>query len=140
VSSNQYAGADVEGAYKKAEALLSTYKKPDGSLSIDGIFTPNESASFALLRVLQDNGWAGKVKFVGFDASPNLIAGLRNGGIDGLVIQDPVHMGYVAVKTMVAHLKGQPVEKWIDTGVHVATKDNMESAEMKALLQPDLSK
>jgi ribose transport system substrate-binding protein len=46
----------------------------------------------------------------------------------------------VAVKTMVAHLKGQPVEKWIDTGVHVATKDNMESAEMKALLQPDLSK
>src|SRR3954447_13997899 len=55
VSSNQYVGADVEGAYKRAESILSTYKKPDGSLSIDGIFTPNESASFALLRVLQDN-------------------------------------------------------------------------------------
>lgn len=140
VSSNQYGGADVEGAYKKAEALLSTYKKPDGTLGIDGIFTPNESVSFALLRVLQDNGWAGKVKFVGFDASPNLINGLRSGGIDGLVIQDPVHMGYTAVKTMVAHLKGQPVEKWIDTGVHVATKDNMDTPEIKALLQPDLSK
>ena len=89
VSSNQYGGADVEGAYKKAEALLTTYKKPDGSLGIDGIFTPNESVSFAMLRVLQDNGWAGKVKFVGFDASPNLITGLRNGAIDGLVVQDP---------------------------------------------------
>ena len=140
VSSNQYGGADVEGAYKKAEALLTTYKKPDGSLSIDGIFTPNESVSFALLRVLQDNGWAGKVKFVGFDASPNLIAGLRNGGIDGLVIQDPVQMGYMAVKSMVAHLKGQPIEKWIDTGVHVATKDNMDTPAIKALLEPDLSK
>lgn len=140
VSSNQYGGADVEGAYKKAEALLTTYKKPDGSLSIDGIFTPNESVSFALLRVLQDNGWAGKVKFVGFDASPNLIAGLRNGGIDGLVIQDPVHMGYTAVKSMVAHLKGQPIEKWIDTGVHVATKDNMDTPQIKGLLEPDLSK
>jgi ribose transport system substrate-binding protein len=140
VSANQYGGADVEGAYKKAEALLSTYKKPDGSLSIDGIFTPNESVSFALLRVLQDNGWAGKVKFVGFDASPNLIAGLRNGGIDGLVVQDPVQMGYTAVKTMVAHLKGQPVEKWIDTGVHVATKDNMDSPEIKALLEPPPAK
>jgi ribose transport system substrate-binding protein len=140
VSSNQYGGADVEGAYKKAEALLSTYKKPDGSLGIDGIFTPNESVSFALLRVLQDNGWAGKVKFVGFDASPNLITGLRNGGIDGLVVQDPVHMGYTAVKTMVAHLRGQPIEKWIDTGVHVATKENMDSPEIKTLLQPDLSK
>jgi ribose transport system substrate-binding protein len=140
VSSNQYVGADVEGAYKRAESLLSTYKRPDGSLGIDGIFTPNESSTFALLRVLQDNGWAGKVKFVGFDASPNLVKGLRDGGIDGLVVQDPVLMGYTAVKTMVAHLKGQPVEKWIDTGVHVATRDNMATPEMKALLEPDLSK
>jgi ribose transport system substrate-binding protein len=140
VSSNQYGGADVEGAYKKAESLLSTYKKPDGSLGIDGIFTPNESCSFALLRVLQDNGWAGKVKFVGFDASPNLVKGLRDGGIDGLVVQDPVKMGYEAVKTMVAHLKGQTVEKRIDTGVHVATKDNMDTPEIKALLEPDLKK
>jgi ribose transport system substrate-binding protein len=140
VSSNQYGGADVEGAYKKAESLLSTYKKPDGSLGIDGIFTPNESVSFAMLKVLRDNGWAGKVKFVGFDASPNLVAGLRDGGVDGLVVQDPVHMGYVAVKTMVTHLKGQPVEKWIDTGVHVATKANMDTPEIKSLLEPDLKR
>jgi ribose transport system substrate-binding protein len=140
VSSNQYAGADVEGAYKKAEAILNTYKKADGSLGIDGIFAANESSSFALLRVLQDNGWAGKVKFVGFDASPGLVKGLRDGGIDGLVVQDPVRMGYTAVQTMVAHLKGQPVEKWIDTGVHVATKENMATPEIKALIEPDLSK
>jgi len=140
VSSNQYGGADVEGAYKKAESLLSTFKKPDGSLGVDGIFTPNESVSFAMLRVLQDNGWAGKVKFVGFDASPNLVKGLKDGAIDGLVVQDPVNMGYLAVKTMVSHIKGQPVEKWIDTGVHVATKDNMGTPEMKPLVEPDLKK
>jgi ribose transport system substrate-binding protein len=139
VSSNQYGGADVEGAYKKAEALLSTYKKPDGSLGVDGIFTPNESVSFAMLRVLQDNGWAGKVKFVGFDASPNLVKGLRDGGLDAIVVQDPVHMGYTAVETMVKHLKGQAVEKWIDTGVQVATKDNMDTPKMKSLIEPDLS-
>jgi ribose transport system substrate-binding protein len=138
VSSNQYGGADVEGAYKKAEALLSAYKKPDGSLGIDGIFTPNESVSFAMLRVLQDNGWAGKVKFVGFDASPNLVKGLRDGGLDAIVVQDPVHMGYTAVETMVKHLKGQPVEKWIDTGVQVATKDNMDTPQIKSLIEPKL--
>jgi ribose transport system substrate-binding protein len=48
-------------------------------------------------------------------------------------------MGYVAVKTMIAHLKGQPVEKWIDTGVHMATKDNSTTPDIKALLEPDLS-
>jgi ribose transport system substrate-binding protein len=140
VSSNQYGGADVEGAYKKAESLLSTYKKPDGSLGVDGIFTPNESVSFAMLRVLQDNGWAGKVKFVGFDASPNLVKGLRDGAMDGIVVQDPVRMGYLAVKTMVSHLKGEKVEKWIETGVHVATKENMDTPEIKPLVEPDLKK
>lgn len=140
VSSNQYGGADVEGYYKKSETLLSRYKAADGSLSIDGIFCPNESSTFAMMRVLQDNRWAGKVKFVGFDASNNLVKGLSDGHIDGLVVQDPVRMGYESVKAMVAHIKGQPVEKRIDTGVHVATRENMNQPEMKELLQPDLSK
>jgi ribose transport system substrate-binding protein len=140
LSSNQYGGADVEGAYKKAEALLSGYKKPDGSLGVDGIFCPNESTAFAMLRVLVDNRWAGKVRFVGFDASASLVKGLREGHIDGLVLQDPVRMGYLGVKVMVAHLRGHPVEKRIDTGVHVATRENMETPEIKALLEPDLSK
>ena len=140
VSANQYGGTDVEGAYKKAEALLSTYKQPDGTLAIDGIFCPNESTSFAMLRVLQDNGWAGKVRFVGFDASDSLVQGLSSGAIDGLVVQDPVRMGYLGVKTMVAHLKGQTVDARIDTGVHVVTRDNMNQPDMKALIHPDLTK
>ncbi|PYQ40567.1 MAG: sugar ABC transporter substrate-binding protein [Acidobacteria bacterium] len=139
VSSNQYGGADVESAYKKSETLLSNYKKPDGSLGIDGIFAPNESTSFAMLRVLQDNGWAGKVHFVGFDASENLVKGLASGQIDALVVQDPINMGYLGLKTLVAHIKGQPVEKRIDTGVRVATKENMDSPEMKDVLHPDLT-
>jgi ribose transport system substrate-binding protein len=140
VSANQYGGADVEGAYKKGEALLSRYKNADGSLAIDGIFCPNESTTFAMLRVLQDNGWAGKVRFVGFDASENLVKGLRDGHIDGLVVQDPMRMGYLGVKTMVSHIKGEKVERRIDTGVRLVTRDTMDQPEMKELLQPDLSK
>jgi ribose transport system substrate-binding protein len=90
--------------------------------------------------VLQDNGWAGKVRFVGFDSSENMVKALRERTLDGLVVQDPVKMGYLSVKTIVAHIKGQPVDKRIDTGVHVATPDNMEQPDMKALLHPDLSK
>jgi ribose transport system substrate-binding protein len=140
LSSNQYGGADVESAYKRSEALLSNYKQPDGRLMLEGVFCPNESTSFAMLRVLQDNGWAGKLRFVGFDSSDNLAKGLRDGQVDALVLQDPVRMGYLGVKTMVEHLQGKPVEKRIDTGVHVVTRENMNQPEMKELLQPDLSK
>jgi ribose transport system substrate-binding protein len=140
VSSNQYGGADVEGAYKKGEALLSRYKNPDGSLAVDGIFTPNESTTLAMLRVLQDNGWAGKVKFVGFDASDTLVKGLSDAHIDGLVLQDPVNMGYLGVKTMAAHLRGERVEPRVDTGVRLITREHMTDPDAQALLHPDLSK
>src|SRR4029077_14526088 len=87
VSANQYGGADVEGAYKKSEALLSGLKRADGSLDVDGIFTPNESTTLAMMRVLVDNGWSGKVAFVGFDASDALLKGMRDGHLDAVVVQ-----------------------------------------------------
>src|SRR4030095_12370117 len=52
LSANQYGGADGEGADKKSEAPLSRYRNADGSLGVDGIFTPNESTTIAMLRVL----------------------------------------------------------------------------------------
>lgn len=139
VSSNQYLGADVEGAYKRAESLLSRYKNRDGSLAVNGVFAPNESTAFAVMRVLQDSGWAGKVTFVGFDASDGLLKGLRDGAIDALVVQDPVRMGYLSVVSMVKHLRGEPVEPRIDTGVHLVTRDALDRPEIKQLVQPDLS-
>ena len=139
LSSNQYLGADVEGAYKRAEALLTRYKSADGVLEVDGVFAPNESGAFAVMRVLQDNGWAGKVKFIGFDASDGLLAGLRGGAIEALIVQDPVRMGYLSVTTLVRHLRGDKVEPRIDTGVHLVTRDLLERPEIKQLVQPDLS-
>jgi ribose transport system substrate-binding protein len=140
LSSNQYGGADVEGAYKKGEAMLHRFRNADGSLGIQGIFSSNESTTLAMLRVLQDSGWAGKTRFVGFDASDTLVKGLSDGHIDGLIVQDPVKMGYLGVKTMVAHLGGSPVEKRIDTGVQLITRDRMNEPAIKELLQPDLSR
>jgi ribose transport system substrate-binding protein len=140
VSSNQYGGADVEGAYKKAEAMLHRFRRADGTLGVDGIFAANESTTLAMLRVLQDSGWAGKVRFVGFDSSDTLVKGLADGHLDGLILQDPVKMGYLGVKTMVEHLMGRPVEKRIDTGVQLITRDRMQDPAVKELLQPDLKR
>ncbi len=134
VSSNQYGGVTTESAYKAGENLLSRFK------DVDGIFCPNESTTFGMLRALQDGGYAGKVKFVGFDASQQLIDGMKKGQIDGLVLQDPMFMGYMAVKTVVQSIRGAQVENRIDTGAKLVTPENMDTPEMKALLRPDLDK
>lgn len=134
VSSNQYGGATTESAYQASENLLAPLKNPDGSLAIDGIFCPNESTTFGMLRALQDSGLAGKVKFVGFDSSAKLVQALKAGEIQGLVLQNPRKMGYLGVKTLVEHLQGKPVEKRIDTGVVLATLQNLDQPDIKALL------
>lgn len=140
VSANQYGGATTETAYRASENLLAPHKGGDGGLALEGIFCPNESTTFGMLRALQDAKLAGRVRFVGFDSSTKLVDGLRLGHLDGLVLQNPVRMGYLGVRTMVAHLDGEKVPERIDTGVHLVTRQNMDEPEMKALLEPDLDR
>jgi ribose transport system substrate-binding protein len=133
LSDNQYAGITTETAYQTTENLLARF--PD----VDAIFTPNESTTFGCLRALQDHGLAGKVIHVGFDSSKKLIEALEKREIMGLVLQDPVRMGYDSVKTAVAFLRGQPYQRVIDTGVILATPENMIEPAVRRLLVPDLS-
>lgn len=133
VSSNQYAGATTETAYATAENLLSTHK------TVQGVFCPNESTTFGMLRALEAAGRAGQIRFVGFDASEKLVQALDAGKIDGLVVQNPMRMGELGVRSAVAKHKGQPVEKRIDTGATMVTRDNMREVDVHALLAPDLA-
>jgi ribose transport system substrate-binding protein len=48
-------------------------------------------------------------------------------------------MGYLGVVQVVRHLRGQPVEARVDTGVTLVTRENMDQPRNKALLEPDLS-
>jgi ribose transport system substrate-binding protein len=131
---DQYAGTTTESAYQLTENLISRF--PD----VNGIFCPNESSTFGALRALQESGLAGKIVFIGFDSSPKLVQALRDGDIQGLVLQNPVRIGYLGVKQMTLHLRGQPIDKIIDTGVYMVTKENMDAPEMRSLLLPDFSK
>jgi ribose transport system substrate-binding protein len=47
-----------------------------------------------------------------------------------------VNMGYLSVKTMVAHLKKQPVEKTVDTGVEMVTLENLTDPAIRAVIDP----
>lgn len=134
VSSNQYAGATVEGAYQKGEDLLNRF--PD----VNGIFCPNGPVSHGMLRAVVDSGKAGKIKFVGFDAYEKVVEGMRAGQVHALVVQDPVNIGEIGVRTMVAHIRGEKVEKIIRTRLELITPENIDTPEIKELIAPDLSK
>jgi ribose transport system substrate-binding protein len=130
---DQYAGPTTESAYQLAENLLSRFPE------VEGIFCPNESSTFGTLRAIQEAQLAGKIKFVGFDSSPKLVQALRDGHLHGLILQNPVKMGYLGVASMVQHLRGQHIPERVDTGVYLATRENMDTPEIRELLSPDLS-
>lgn len=130
VSTDQYAGATTESAYATAEPLLIRYQ------DLDGIYCPNESSTSGMLRALQVAGRAGEVKFVGFDTDEKLIEAMREGELHGLVVQDPINMGYLSAKTLVQHLRGEEVPEFIDTGSIMATPENMDEPAIANRLRP----
>ena len=132
ISSDQYAGTTTESAVDKAQALLNRYGN-----EVNGIFTVCEPNAEGVLRAIQDRGMGSQVKIVAFDSSDSLRAALSSGEITAIVLQDPVRMGYLSVKTMAAHLNGEPVEDFVDTGVYVATANNRDDKVISRLLNPE---
>lgn len=78
----------------------------------------------------------GKVAFVAFDASEALVEALKDRKIQGLVVQNPIRMGNLAIKTLVDHLEKRPVKPIVHTGEATATPENMNDPEIRALLHP----
>jgi ribose transport system substrate-binding protein len=130
VDPKRYAGATRATAQEAAENLLAA----NGDIA--GVFCPNESSTFGMMLALRSRGMLGKVTFIGFDSSPELVEAMKTGEIAALVLQNPIKMGYLAVQAAADALAGKKVEPRIDTGVAIITKENMGSPENAELLAP----
>jgi ribose transport system substrate-binding protein len=136
ISSDQHAGPTRETAYQVSQNLLSHFGR-----DVNGVFVPNENSTVGMTKALKDIGLGGgKVKIIGFDAGSQSVKDMENGDVQGLVVQNPIRMGYLSVISMVKHLQGEKVEARIDTGVQIITPENMNEPEMKDLLHPPLDK
>ena len=125
----KYGMDTVETSLQAAEDLLTKNSE------LDGLFACNESTSVGALRALQSQGRAGKMKMVGFDAGGLLIEGVKTGVVDSLVVQNPYKMGYIGVQALIATLDGKKVERRVDTGVVLVTKENLETEEISELVE-----
>ena len=136
LSDDQYSGTTPESSLEKAQQLLLKYGD-----RVEGIFAVCEPNANGVLGALEQAGLAGKVKFVGFDPNERMVTALGERKMEGIVLQDPVKMGELAVKTMVQHLEGKDnpdlkIAKRISTGEYIATPENMKGEEMNKLLNP----
>ena len=124
--------ADRAKALEEAENLLTAH--PD----LAGFFADNESSLDGTVQAVKQRGLGGKVKIVGFDASETLVADMRAGVIDSIVVQDPFKMGYESTRQMALHLGGGETVRHIDSGAYLLLPENVDAPEMKAVVFPDL--
>ena len=131
VSIVELRGDNAELKSKQATADILTREG-----DVAGIFGPSEPVCKGVLGALQDAGKTGKIKFVGFDGGDELARGLDQKQIDALVVQRPVLMGEMAVKTAVAAVQGQKVEKVQPIAPLLITQQNKDQPDVRELLQP----
>ncbi len=129
----QFGMADRAKAMAVTENMLSAH--PD----LAGIFADNESSSAGAVQALKSRA-AKRVKLVAFDASDALIAELREGVIDSIVVQNPFRMGYESTRSIGLKLSGQVPPRNVDSGAALIRREDLEREEIRQLLFPDIQK
>lgn len=125
-----HCNSDVAKAMSATEDMISAHPE------LKAIFAANEAACIGAMTALATLGKEGDVKLVAFDASPEQLDALESGSVQALIVQNPFQMGYEGVMRAIDAIEGRDVEKRIDTGVTVVTKDNMNDPDVQKLLNP----
>jgi ABC-type sugar transport system substrate-binding protein len=93
---------------------------------VKGAFAFNQLVLQGAYQALEQAGKTQDVQLVGFDLDPVSYQMVRDGKLDGLIVQDPYRMGYDGMNTVLTHLTGGKVEEFVGLGTKLLTKDNAE--------------
>jgi ribose transport system substrate-binding protein len=124
----QYGGGDQLKSTDLAKAIIQAHP------NLKGFFGANEGSIIGVINGVTELKKEGKIVVIGYDAGKQQKDAIRSGLQAGAVSQDPVGIGFKAVEAAVKAMKGQKVEKNIDTGFKWYDKTNIDSPEMKPLL------
>jgi ABC-type sugar transport system substrate-binding protein len=109
-----------------SEALLSSLSTPP-----DVIVAANDDMALGAFEAVKARGLQAKVKVIGFDALPDALASIRDGGLAGTVEQFPAEQSKTAVDILMTYLKTKkkPDNDLVLLTPIVLTRQNLSKAE-----------
>lgn len=124
---------DAQGKQGQTLAIVQNFLTayPD----LKGIFANNQYTGDETIRALDMAKKTGLATVV-VDAGPLETEGLKTGLTDFMIVQQPWKMGYMGVEYAVKAIKGEKLEKFIDTGVTAITPEMMASGAAEEFLNP----
>jgi len=101
-----------------AENILTSH--PD----LRAIFATNDQMALGAVEAVAARNLTGKVVVVGVDATREAVTAIQSGKLSADISMHPEALGRGAVEAAIKAARGEPVEKRIDTGTTLVTREN----------------
>ncbi|MBI5668190.1 MAG: ABC transporter substrate-binding protein [Chloroflexi bacterium] len=124
----QYGAGDQLKSTDLAKAIMLAHP------NLKGFFGANEGSIIGVLNAVVELGKEGEIVVIGYDSGKQQMDAIREGVEAGAITQDPIGIGYKAVEAAVKALRGEELEKTIDTGFHWYDATNIDDETIKPLL------
>ena len=99
--------------------------------NLKGIFASNEGAAIGLAVAKKETG--SKIVAIGYDSGKTQKDAINDGTLLGSITQNPVGIGECVVNSLAKALKGEKLEKIMDTGFYWYDKSNMNDPKIAAV-------
>lgn len=105
-----------------------------------GYFASNNATGDGLSQFMTENDLGSKLVACAFDSDEAEINAVRDGQLFLTAVQNPYEMGYQSVQCVYDVIKGTKkaadFEKFTDTGISLITQENVDSDDMKGIIDP----
>lgn len=119
------------------DAIEASKKLLEENKDINVLFATNTYTTVGICKAVQDLGLSNDIVVVGFNADDDEITFIKNGVLDGTVVQNPYNQGYIGVRYAASIKDGTAVPKTLDTGVTFVSGSNINDEAVKILLYPE---
>lgn len=127
---------DVNNAQGNVETQIATYGD-----ELIGLYGGNNVSGDGIALGIKNAGAGNKILGIGVDSDSIETEALEQGNLYAIVVQTPYEQGYMAMENAIEYLQtgeNPETEKHIDCTSQVVTKENMDTDESKALLNPKI--
>lgn len=112
--------ASQTASFDRAEGLTVMENIIQSNGDLKGVFAHNDEMALGAIEAIEASGK--DIKIVGFDATDDGVAAVKDGKMAATVAQQPDKMGSTAVETAVKLMNGETVEKSIHVEVTLVTE------------------
>ncbi len=123
-------GVEIVGPFYSQSQMATALNQTTDILAANelvGIFGANEPTAIGMGRAIEQAGKAGQITAIGFDGNSDLQDMVKGGTLLATAVQGSFQMGELGVNAVADILAGKDVTDFIDTGVVMVNKDNIDT-------------